>query len=99
MKYFQRIGDFLQINLDEWFAINMQKPESYKITYGNISSVDGAWMDKYCLRISDISCIYKTNPTLGFKLYIETNNEIRHEFVGSITTIGYLFQELNSVLY
>lgn len=98
MKYFQRMGDFLQINVDEWFTINMQKPESYKISYRNISSVDGICIDKYCLRISDIACIYKTNPSIGFKLFIETKNEIVHEFVGSVTTIGYMFQELNSVL-
>ena len=98
MKYFNRMGDFLQINIDEWFAVNMQKPGSYKISYRDVSRVDCECMDKYCMRISDIACIYKTNPRLGFKLYIETNNEILHEFVGSITTIGYLFQELNLVL-
>jgi hypothetical protein len=90
MKFLNQSGDFILLDISEWVKLNHSDASSYRIYSGENAIYDGSTIDKYYLKMNDVTSIIKTTQAYGNCLYIETVQGYTHEFIGALTHVGYL---------
>lgn len=98
MKFIINQGDLLQINVSSWLIANKYDPTCYQVYSGDAVVYDASMIKNQYIRKSDIISACATTQNVGNYFYIETIHGGVYEFIGSVTTIGLLNAEFNSVL-
>ena len=98
MKFLNLSGDYIILDISEWVKINHSDASAYKIYSGANPLYDGSSIDKYYLKLEDVTSIITTTQAYGNCLYIETIQGYTHEFIGGITHVGYLHAVLKSFI-